>query len=138
MWMSAVSFTDICEFMTFCVAEYYCPATDSLGMRYILHTPLEMPHVTEFASSADLEKEILVEVHPDMTNADDDIREIDPVGRINYLFWFFYNLNQLVIIIKVGLFVAEKTRVLLWKREKTRIFWTLHEYIRSNSIMINT
>lgn len=31
----------------------------------------------EFASAADLNKEILVEVHPDMTNADDDIRYIE-------------------------------------------------------------
>jgi len=49
-------------------------------VRFILHTPLEMPHVMEFASVADLNKEILIEVHPDMTNADDDIRAFEPVS----------------------------------------------------------
>lgn len=58
--------------------EYYCPAADSYGIKYILHTPLEMPHVVDFASVADMEKEILVEVHPDMTNADDNIKDIEP------------------------------------------------------------
>ncbi len=66
------------------VGDYYCPASDSLGMRYILHTPLEMPHVMEFSSVADLEKEILIEVHPDVTNADKDIRSIEPKKRLCY------------------------------------------------------
>jgi len=56
--------------------------SDSTGMRFILHTPLEMPHVMEFASVADLEKEILVEIHPRMTNADDDIRDFEQVKLI--------------------------------------------------------
>lgn len=59
--------------------EYYCPVSDSEGMRYLLHTSLEMPHIMEFGSVADLNKEILIEVHPDMTNADDDIRLIEHV-----------------------------------------------------------
>lgn len=58
--------------------------SDSEGMRYILHTPLEMPHVMEFASLIDLGKEILIEVHPDMTNADDDIRQIKQEKRKCY------------------------------------------------------
>lgn len=46
-----------------------------------------MPHVVEFASVADMGKEILIEVHPDMTNADEDIRGIVPVCTIvNYAF----------------------------------------------------
>lgn len=64
------------------VDDYFCPASDSLGIRYILHTPLEMPHVMEFSSVADLEKEILIEVHPDVTNADDDIRNVEPNERL--------------------------------------------------------
>jgi len=59
--------------------DYYCPASDSTGVRFILHTPLEMPHVVEFASVADLEKEILIKVHPDITNADDNIQDIKSV-----------------------------------------------------------
>lgn len=35
----------------------------------------------EFGSVADLNKEILIEVHPDMTNADDDIRLIEHVWQ---------------------------------------------------------
>ncbi len=34
----------------------------------------------EFGSVADLNKEILIKVHPDITNADDDIRRIEPVA----------------------------------------------------------
>ncbi len=66
------------------IEDYYCPASDSLGLRYILHTPVEMPHVSEFSSIVDLEKEILIEVHPDVTNADDDIRKIEPEKRLCY------------------------------------------------------
>ncbi|CAL8109591.1 unnamed protein product [Orchesella dallaii] len=66
------------------VDDYYCPVSDSTGVRFILHTPLEMPHVMEFASVADLQKEILIEVHPEMTNADDDIRDFEREKRQCY------------------------------------------------------
>lgn len=44
-----------------------------------MHSHMEIPHVVVFASVADLEKEIFIEVHPDVTNADDDIRTINSV-----------------------------------------------------------
>lgn len=43
-----------------------------------------MPHVTEFSSNIDLEKEILIKVHPDVTNADEDIRSFKPEKRSCY------------------------------------------------------
>lgn len=66
------------------VEEYYCPTSDSRGMRYILHSPLERPNVMALASVAGLDKEVLIEVHPEMTVADEDIRDISSARRKCY------------------------------------------------------
>ncbi|CAL8109590.1 unnamed protein product [Orchesella dallaii] len=64
--------------------DWYCPISDAEGFRFLLHNPLEMPHIEEFASVLDLNKEILIEVHPDVTSADDDIRNINQKDRHCY------------------------------------------------------
>ncbi|CAL8076326.1 unnamed protein product [Orchesella dallaii] len=61
--------------------DFYCPVSDSMGIRYVLHSPLEIPHVLEYASIVDLGKEVLVKVHPDVTNADEDIIDIEQKKR---------------------------------------------------------
>lgn len=57
--------------------EYFCPVSDSEGLLYVLHSPLELPKLAEFGSAIHVDKEIWVEVTPDVTTTDDDIRDIE-------------------------------------------------------------
>lgn len=60
--------------------DWYCPVSDSQGFRFLLHNPLEIPQVEDFASLIELNKEVLVEIHPEMTTADVDIRSFKMVS----------------------------------------------------------
>ncbi len=71
------------KYIVFFLDDWYCPVSDSEGFRFLLHNPLETPLVDEFASIFQLNKEIMVEVHPDMTNADDEIRNVQKVSIYN-------------------------------------------------------
>ncbi|CAL8129953.1 unnamed protein product [Orchesella dallaii] len=64
--------------------DYFCPALDSEGFMFSLHSPLEVPYVMDFPAVLDVNKEIFVNVEPDLTLADPDIRELSSESRRCY------------------------------------------------------
>lgn len=64
----------------FFLDDWYCPISDSEGVRFLLHNPLEAPLVDEFASVLQMNKEIMIEIQPDITNAEAEIRNVQKVG----------------------------------------------------------
>ncbi|CAL8128776.1 unnamed protein product [Orchesella dallaii] len=64
--------------------DYYCPMSDAEGIVFTLHNSIEIPHVKEFPSVLDTNKEIYIKVNPDVTFADSDIPDLSSEKRQCY------------------------------------------------------
>ncbi|CAL8128762.1 unnamed protein product [Orchesella dallaii] len=64
--------------------DYYCPMSDGQGILFTLHTAVELPNVKEFPSVIDSNKEVYVKIFPELTFADDDIRDLKSEKRQCY------------------------------------------------------
>lgn len=75
------------------VDENFCPCTDSEGLKILYHVPLEAPRVADLGSVVGVDREVFLEVNPDLTIADDDIESYDHVILIlkySYFKIYFY------------------------------------------------
>ena len=62
--------------------DYFCPSSDSLGLRFALHSALEAPHMQDYAMSIGLGKEVFMEISVDLTMADHEIDDYEYVIKM--------------------------------------------------------
>jgi len=65
--------------------DYFCSMSDSEGFRFLLHTSIEVPHVMDFGSILELGKETNVEIHSDVTLAEEAIKAFEIVSFFGLL-----------------------------------------------------
>ncbi|CAL8128771.1 unnamed protein product [Orchesella dallaii] len=66
------------------IDDFYCPMSDAEGMVFTLHKPIEIPNVREFPAVLDTNKEIYINIDPDITFADSDISDLSTKKRQCY------------------------------------------------------
>ncbi|XP_035705890.1 pickpocket protein 28-like isoform X2 [Folsomia candida] len=54
--------------------DYFCTSSDSQGFRLVKHLPLDVPHVVDFGIAIRPNSEIFMGLRPELTIADQDIR----------------------------------------------------------------
>lgn len=62
------------------VSENFCPCLDSEGIKVLYHVPLEVPKVADLGSVIGVEREVFMEVNPDITIADPAIESYTHVS----------------------------------------------------------